>query len=126
MSVADQRGPHFDTPTGTLNFYDNGQEIAQQNVHPVEGSTFQVISDGGGPHDLVAVYSGDKQFVGDTARVPLVAFVPVQLPEAVHEVALVEDQVTVEILLALMLGGLADNTTVGNGTVLPPPWLLVA
>ena len=69
MSVADQRGPHFDTPTGTLNFYDNGQEIAQQNVHPVEGSTFQVISDGGGPHDLVAVYSGDKQFVGDTARV---------------------------------------------------------
>ena len=53
--------------------------------------------------------------VGDTARVPLVAFVPVQPPPPVHEVALVEDQVTVEILPELMLVGLADNATVGLG-----------
>ena len=52
--------------------------------------------------------------VGDTARVPLVAFVPVQPPEAVHEVALVEDQVTVEILPEVMLVGLAENATVGG------------
>jgi hypothetical protein len=51
--------------------------------------------------------------VGDTARVPLVAFVPVQPPLAVHEIALVEDQVTVEILPEMMLVGLADNATVG-------------
>jgi len=53
--------------------------------------------------------------VGDTARVPLVAFVPVQPPEAVHEVTLVEDQVTVEILPEVMLVGLAENATVGGG-----------
>ncbi len=53
--------------------------------------------------------------VGDTARVPLIAFVPVQLPEAVHEVALVEDQVTVETLPEVMLVGLAENATVGGG-----------
>ena len=51
--------------------------------------------------------------VGDTARVPLVALVPVQPPLAVHEIALVEDQVTVEILPEIMLVGLADNVTVG-------------
>ena len=51
--------------------------------------------------------------VGDTARVPLVAFVPVQPPAAVHEVALVEDQVTVEMLPEVMLVGLAENATVG-------------
>ena len=55
--------------------------------------------------------------VGDTARVPLVAFVPVQPPPAVHEVALVEDQVTVEILPEVMLVGLAENATVGGGAV---------
>ena len=43
----------------------------------------------------------------------------VQLPEAVHEVALVEDQVTVEILPAVMLVGLAENATVG-GAISPP------
>ena len=52
--------------------------------------------------------------VGDTASVPLVAFVPVQPPEAVHEVALVEDQVTVEMLPEVMLVGLAENATVGG------------
>ena len=52
--------------------------------------------------------------VGDNARVPLVAFVPVQPPAAVHEVALVEDQVTVEILPEVILVGLAENATVGG------------
>jgi hypothetical protein len=51
---------------------------------------------------------------GDTARVPLVAFVPVQPPEAVHEVALVEDQVTIETLPEVTLAGLAENDTVGG------------
>jgi hypothetical protein len=47
--------------------------------------------------------------------VPLAAFLPVQLPEAVHEVALVEDQVTIEILPEVMLVGLAESATVGVG-----------
>jgi hypothetical protein len=52
--------------------------------------------------------------VGDTVRVPLVAFVPLHPPEAVHEVALVEDQVTVEILPDVMLVGLAEIVTLGG------------
>ena len=62
---------------------------------------------------------------GDTARVPLVAFVPVQPPPAVHEVALVADHLTVEILPEVMLVGLAENATVGGATPpeLPPPEL---
>ena len=55
-------------------------------------------------------------FVGDTARVPLAAFVPVQPPAAVHELALVEDQVAIEILPGVMLVGLAESATVGGGT----------
>ena len=58
-------------------------------------------------------------FGGDTARVPLVVFVPAQPPPAMHEVALVEDQVTVETLLGLMLAGFAENATVGCATPLP-------
>ena len=59
---------------------------------------------------------------------PLVAFVPVQLPEAVHEVALVEDQVTIEILPELMLVGLAENVTVGEWRRrnAESPWLRVS
>ena len=52
--------------------------------------------------------------VGDTARLPLVAFVPVQPPPAVHEVALVEDQAAIEMLPEVMLVGLAENATVGG------------
>jgi hypothetical protein len=51
---------------------------------------------------------------GDVASVPLVGLVPVQPPPAVHEVALVEDQVTVEMLPEVMLVGLAENATVGS------------
>jgi hypothetical protein len=57
--------------------------------------------------------------VSDAAKVPLVAFVPLHPPEAVHEVALVEDQVTVEMLPDVMLVGLAEIVTVGGG-ILPP------
>jgi hypothetical protein len=52
--------------------------------------------------------------VGDTARVPLVALVPVQPPAAVHDVALLDDQVTVAIWPEAMLVGLAENATVGG------------
>jgi hypothetical protein len=45
--------------------------------------------------------------------VPLLAFVPVRLPPAVHNVALVEDQVTIEILPEVMLVGLAEVATSG-------------
>jgi len=53
--------------------------------------------------------------VGETASVPLVALVPVQPPVAVHDVALVEDQVSVELPPAVMPVGLADRLTVGVG-----------
>jgi hypothetical protein len=52
---------------------------------------------------------------GDTTRVPLDAFVPVQPPAAVHEVELVEDQVMVDTLPDAMLVGFAENVTVGAG-----------
>ena len=52
--------------------------------------------------------------VSDAAKVPLVALVPLHPPEAVHEVALVEDQVTVEILPDVKLAGLAEIVTVGS------------
>ena len=53
--------------------------------------------------------------VGDTARVPLVASVPVQPPPAVQEVALVEDHVSVALWPEVMLVGFADNDAVGAG-----------
>lgn len=56
--------------------------------------------------------------------VPLVAFAPVQPPEAVHEVALVLDQVSAVVAPEVTLAGLADRVTVGAATgagVEPPP-----
>jgi hypothetical protein len=58
---------------------------------------------------------------GETASVPLVAFVPVQPPPAWHELALVEDQVAIEMLPAVMLVGLAESAAVGAATLPPPP-----
>ena len=55
--------------------------------------------------------------VGDTTNVPLVAALPVQPPEAVHEVALVLDQVNVELLPDVIKVGLAVKVTVGAGDV---------
>ena len=53
--------------------------------------------------------------VGDAAKVPLVAFGPLHPPEAMHENALGADQVTVEVLPDVMLAGLAEIVTVGDG-----------
>jgi hypothetical protein len=46
---------------------------------------------------------------------PLVAWLPNQPPEAVHEVALVVDQAKVELLPLTMELGLAARLTVGAG-----------
>ena len=56
--------------------------------------------------------------------VPLVALVPVQLPEAVQDVAVVLDQVSAVVAPVVTLAGLADRVTVGAGTgagAEPPP-----
>jgi hypothetical protein len=55
--------------------------------------------------------------VGDSSAVPLVACVPVQPPDAVQLVALVLDQVSVELAPAVMLVGEALSATVGAGGV---------
>ena len=58
--------------------------------------------------------------------VPLIASVPPQAPEAVHEVALVEDQLKVETLPLDRLVGLALSVTVGGllaVTVTVADWL---
>ena len=47
---------------------------------------------------------------------PLVALLPVQAPEALHEVALVLDQDKVEALPLATVLGLAPSVTVGAGT----------
>jgi hypothetical protein len=60
--------------------------------------------------------------------VPLAALFPLQAPEAVHEVALVEDQVKVEPLPLATLVGFALIETVGAGvaaTVTVADWLAV-
>jgi len=48
---------------------------------------------------------------------PLVALVPDQAPEAVHEVALVAAQVNVEVPPLAIVLGLAVKVTVGRGDV---------
>ena len=48
---------------------------------------------------------------------PLTPLVPDQAPEAVHEVALVDDQLNVELLPLATVLGLAAKVTVGAGEV---------
>ena len=48
---------------------------------------------------------------------PLAAKAPDQAPEAVQDVALVADQVIVELLLLVIVLGLADKLKVGAGVV---------
>ena len=48
---------------------------------------------------------------------PLVALVPDQEPDAVHEVASVEDQLSVELAPLAMVAGFALRLTVGAGGV---------
>jgi hypothetical protein len=52
---------------------------------------------------------------GVSAAVPLVASLPLHDPLAVQLVALVEDQVSVELAPRIMLVGLAVSVTVGLG-----------
>ena len=59
-----------------------------------------------------------------TTSVPEVAFVPDQAPDAEQEVALVEDQVIVEVLVRRTVNGSAAIATIGagvTGAVVPPP-----
>ena len=55
------------------------------------------------------------ELVGDTTSVPLVGSAPVQLPLAVHEVALLLDQVNVDVLPELIVEGLAVMETAVPG-----------
>jgi len=57
---------------------------------------------------------------------PLVAWLPDQPPEAVHEVAFVVDQLKVELLPLAMVLGLADKATVGAGEVTDTVFVCVA
>jgi len=54
--------------------------------------------------------------VGETPSVPLVPSAPVQPPLAVHEVALVLDQVSVELAPEAIVVGFAVSVTVGAAT----------
>ena len=59
-----------------------------------------------------------------TASEPEIVFVPDQEPDALQEVALVEDQVIVEVLVRRTVNGSAAIETVGagvTGAVVPPP-----
>ena len=53
--------------------------------------------------------------VGDPDSLPERVLLPLQPPEAVHEVVLVELQVRVALCPAVMLVGLAESETVGVG-----------
>jgi hypothetical protein len=48
---------------------------------------------------------------------PLIGWLPLQAPEAVQEVAFVEDQVRTALLPLTTVLGLADSVTVGMGCV---------
>jgi hypothetical protein len=50
--------------------------------------------------------------------VPLAVFVPLQPPEAVHDVALVELQVSVDVPPLAIVVGLAVSVAVGTGAML--------
>ena len=57
---------------------------------------------------------------------PEIALVPDQLPEAVQEVALVDDQVSVDDSPLVVDVGFATSETVGTGSGAAPPWPLSA
>jgi hypothetical protein len=75
-------------------------------------------------------YCGEPVAVGVTVAVPLVAFVPVHAPLAVHDVAFVLDHVSVEDWPSAIDVGLSETVAVGTGVVtvsvaaplpVPPP-----
>ena len=55
---------------------------------------------------------------------PCACLVPVQPPEAVHEVALVDVQLSVEVPLTSTASGLALRSTVGAGIEVTVTWAL--
>jgi hypothetical protein len=55
----------------------------------------------------------DVEVSAAVVAVPLVACVPVHPPDAVQDVALVEDQVSAEVAPLFTVVGLADKVTVG-------------
>ena len=52
---------------------------------------------------------------GDTTALPVAGREPFQPPLATQVVALVDDQVSVDDVPAMMAAGVADNDTVGSG-----------
>jgi hypothetical protein len=50
-------------------------------------------------------------------NVPLIGCVPLQPPDATHDVAFVEDQVSVDVAPLATVVGFAANVTVGSGVV---------
>jgi hypothetical protein len=59
----------------------------------------------------------DVAVSASVATVPLVPLVPVHPPAAVQDVALVEDQMSVEVAPLFTVLGLADKVTVGAADV---------
>ena len=59
----------------------------------------------------------DVAVSADVVAVPLTPFVPVHPPEAVQDVAFVEDQVSAEFAPLFTVVGLADRVTVGADDV---------
>ena len=70
------------TPTGTVRFYDAGQEIG---TAPVLGgvATFVTNTLGGSTHDITAAYSGDTTFASSTSGVVPVAIRPLVTSTAI-------------------------------------------
>jgi hypothetical protein len=59
----------------------------------------------------------DVEVSAGVVAVPLAAFVPVHPPEAVQDVAFVEDQVSADVAPLFTVVGLADKVTIGADDV---------
>ena len=71
------------TPTGTVRFYDAGQEIG---TAPVLGGVADFVDEdmlGGSTHDITAAYSGDTTFASSTSGVVPVAIRPLVTSTAI-------------------------------------------
>lgn len=126
-------GPSIRILTRSRSLYVNGlrapwnrSEDSSPDVGGVDGDaavTVTLASSLAFPPAPVHVTVYDTVFVGDTETVPLVAF-PVENPEPVQLVALVEDQESEEGLPSVMLEGFAKSDAVGaagGGGEMEPP-----
>jgi len=68
--------------------------------------------------EQVSLYMEVPGDVGVTVTLPFDACVPLQAPLAVHEVALVEDQLNLALCPTVIEVGLTDNVTVGAAAAL--------